>query len=136
MVFFLNNLIYFLDLTVMNELTNNKTTDEGSRIFSTTEKTKVEVEGYMNPREAWECMEHQIKYAYKIEDGLLDVIDRLQIDILYKEMAIDGLSTTVDDFQKENEKLNKTIEDMYWESVQKERDFEEQLWEQKMGDDL
>ena len=120
----------------MDELTHNKTKTEDSRIFSTTEKTKVEVEGYMNPREAWECMENQIKSAYKIEDGLLDVIDRLQKEMNYKEMAIDGLCTTIDDFQKENEKLNKTVEDMYLESVQKERDFEEELWEQRMGDDL
>jgi hypothetical protein len=84
------------------------------------EKTK----GFMNPSECLEYMHEQyqeedmketIKNASKIEDGLLDVIDKLQ---------------------KENEKLNETIENMYWENLQEKRDFEEELWEQKMGDDL
>ena len=76
----------------MNELTNNKTKTEDSRIFSTTEKTKVEVEGYMNPSEAWECMEWQVKYAYKVEDGLLDVIDRLLTEQNYLKDEINYIA--------------------------------------------
>ena len=92
---------------------NNKTKNESSRIFSTTENTSsykddrfridtnseeyqalssqthAKVQGEMTPSEAWYCMEFQVKNAFKVEDGLLDVIERLQRNYAYLSMAYD-----------------------------------------------
>tara|TARA_R110002167_G_scaffold58200_1_gene165083 strand:- start:104 stop:409 length:306 start_codon:yes stop_codon:yes gene_type:complete len=97
---------------------DNKTKTEDSRIFSTTEKTKVEVEGYMNPREAWECMEEQVKYAYKVEDGLLDVIERQAREYKFLSMAYDIEQETMQYLEKEI------------------RSLKTQVWEAGWGDDL
>ena len=97
---------------------DNKTKTEDSRIFSTTEKTKVEVEGYMNPTEAWECMEEMVKYAYKVEDGLLDVIERQAREYKFLSMAYDIEQDKVKCLEKEKDSL------------------ETQVWEAGWGDDL
>jgi len=100
----------------MNVINNNKTSNESSRIFSTTENTSsykddrfridtkseeyqalssqthTKVAGEMTPSEAWYCMEEQVKDAYKIEDGLLDVIDRLLTERNYLKDEINYIA--------------------------------------------
>ena len=55
----------------MNELTNNKTTNEGSRIFSTTENNNV----------VWLHNVDKIKEQEMAIDGLCGTIDQLQKEI-------------------------------------------------------
>ena len=81
-------------------------------------QTHAKVEGEMTPSEAWYCMEKSVKDAYKIEDGLLDVIDRLQKKYDYLSMAYDIEQDIRDDLEKQLSSA------------------ETQLYEQGMGDDL
>ena len=120
----------------MKELTDNKTKNESSRIFSTTENTSsykddrfridtnseeyqalssqthAKVAGEMTPSEAWYCMEEQVKNAYQIEDGLLDVIERLQRNYDYLSMAYDSEQDKVKRLEKENHSLDQDL----WEA--------------------
>ena len=87
MVFFLNNLIYFLDLTVMNELTNNKTTNEGSRIFSTTENNNVVWLHNVDKIKEQEMAidEANIQWILKENEQLRKIIGEMEMDYVQKK---------------------------------------------------
>ena len=81
-------------------------------------KTHVDVEGEMTPSEAWECMEDMVKDAYKIEDGLLDVIKRQAKKYNYLSMAYDIEQEIIKNLEQQIDSL-KTV-----------------AYEEGMGDDL
>lgn len=77
-------------------------------------QTHAQVEGEMTPSEAWYCMEEQVKNAYKIEDGLLDVIDRLQTENKYLGMAYDVVNDSVARLEKEIDALETVAYETAW----------------------
>ena len=138
---------------------NNKTKNESSRIFSTTENTSsykddtfridrtseeykalssqthAKVEGEMTPSEAWYCMEFQVKNAFKVEDGLLDVIERQIQKYKYLQMALYVEQDRVQNLEREI----RNMKSLAYEICFNEREIEsmkDRAYELIHGDDL
>ena len=135
LIFSKQNLIEFIDLTIMEELTHNKTKNENSRIFSTTEN-KNSIPNAEADIQFWTCKkcgmaereeddmwcEHCIKADYKekdkIIDGLVDVIKRQAKKYNYLSMAYDIEQEIIKNLEQQIDSL-KTV-----------------AYEEGMGDDL